>query len=278
MNFNIREAVLALVILLFAALWLVAFVFWRPQIETQLTKETQAKLVRYHYDDLTVSFNGRDATLSGTVKSELRKSDVSHLIESIYGVEGVNVDNILVVGRNSPEKIGLMARAANAGSGWIYLAAQIFVMLVAALLLGFLLGWVQKFGKPREKQAASSTISVLFHREQVAKLEEEIAREAFRSAALDQRIDEYHSENIKLREALVDVEKTPDPTGGDDLKELKGVGEVLAQKLNEIGIHSFRQIAEWTAKDRRFFIGKIKGLESALKRYDLVSQARRKGE
>ncbi len=267
MNFNVRETVLAIVILLFAALWLAAFVFWRPEIETELTNLTRDKLARYHYDDLAVSFDGRDALISGTVMSEARRSDVPFLVGSIYGVEGVNVDKVLVAQRGRTESVGLLARTANSGSGLIYLATQIFALLVGALALGFLLGWVQKFGRPREEKASSSMVSVPFHREQIARLEEDVAREAFRVAELERLLDDSSNENLERR-------GDPEITDEDDLKELKGVGLVLEKKLNDAGVCNFRQIAGWNAKDRRFYIGEIKGLEGTLKRYDLVSQAR----
>jgi large subunit ribosomal protein L21 len=37
--------------------------------------------------------------------------------------------------------------------------------------------------------------------------------------------------------------------GGDDLKELSGVGPALEKKLNEAGVTTFAQIAAWTADD-----------------------------
>ena len=37
--------------------------------------------------------------------------------------------------------------------------------------------------------------------------------------------------------------------GGDDLTRIKGVGPVIARKLNTMGITTFRQIADFTAED-----------------------------
>ena len=41
------------------------------------------------------------------------------------------------------------------------------------------------------------------------------------------------------------------PRGGkaDDLKKIKGIGKVLEGKLNDLGIHHFEQIANWTQKE-----------------------------
>jgi len=289
MKFNIREAVLALVILLIAAIWIAGVLLRRPEIEARLKKVTMERLARYHYEDLTVSFSGRNAAISGTVKSEERKLDARFLVDSIYGVEGVNTENISIIQRgpsdSSVAKVGLMAKTVNSGSGWIYLAFQILVLLVAALFLGFLLGWVQIFGRSREKKQLASIVSVSFHQEQLGKVEEDLAKEAFRAATLERRMENYHSENLTLQTELRKIESELQQQSppkeetvsqdADDLMVLKGVGVVLAKKLNEAGIFNFQQIADWTAEDRRSLIAKIKGLEGSLKRYDLIAQAKK---
>jgi large subunit ribosomal protein L21 len=38
-------------------------------------------------------------------------------------------------------------------------------------------------------------------------------------------------------------------SGHDDLKQIFGIGPVLEKRLNELGIHFFRQIAQWTTED-----------------------------
>ncbi|MFN0263400.1 hypothetical protein ACKTEK_05915 [Tepidamorphus sp. 3E244] len=41
----------------------------------------------------------------------------------------------------------------------------------------------------------------------------------------------------------------PDAGGADDLKRISGVGKKLEEKLNEIGIFQFRQIAAWNREE-----------------------------
>jgi NADH-quinone oxidoreductase subunit E len=36
-------------------------------------------------------------------------------------------------------------------------------------------------------------------------------------------------------------------SGGDDLKQIKGIGPALETKLNEMGVYHYDQIAKWTA-------------------------------
>ncbi len=45
------------------------------------------------------------------------------------------------------------------------------------------------------------------------------------------------------------AEKPAAAAGGDDLKELSGVGPALEKKLHEAGVTSFAQIAAWTEED-----------------------------
>ena len=39
---------------------------------------------------------------------------------------------------------------------------------------------------------------------------------------------------------------TSAPAQTDDLKQIKGIGSVLQDKLNELGVYQFQQIADWT--------------------------------
>ena len=285
-HFNIKETILAIVLLLMGVLWFLGMVSCRSTMESQLQKITEKKLAHYHYDGLSVSFNGRKATVTGTVKSEARKSDLPFLVSSIYGVEGVNVEDISVVHpdpRNLfPAKVGLVAKAVNSVDGWLYLAWQILWLIVAATFLGFLLGWVQVVGKKRHSRHSTTMMSVALHREQIAGLEEELAAEVFRSASLEQRLKEIQTENgnpwseLSAPQREHNDSQGPDASGSDDLQEMKGLGPVMERRLNELGVCRFRQIAEWTPEDCQVVVRKIKGLKSILNRYNLVEQARKR--
>lgn len=59
----------------------------------------------------------------------------------------------------------------------------------------------------------------------------------------------------------------------DDLTRIKGVGKVIAEKLNGIGVKTFAQVADWKAKD----IGEIDqklAFKGRIRREDWVSQAK----
>ncbi|KRS14893.1 MULTISPECIES: 50S ribosomal protein L21 [Roseovarius] len=53
----------------------------------------------------------------------------------------------------------------------------------------------------------------------------------------------------KAEEKKAAPKKAAKAEGGDDLKELSGVGPALEKKLHEAGVTTFAQIAAWTADD-----------------------------
>ena len=66
------------------------------------------------------------------------------------------------------------------------------------------------------------------------------------------------------------------PNGpSDNLREIKGVGPVLEKMLNEIGIHHFRQIADFDAGDVARVAREIGRFGNRIERDDWVRQARK---
>jgi predicted flap endonuclease-1-like 5' DNA nuclease len=61
----------------------------------------------------------------------------------------------------------------------------------------------------------------------------------------------------------------------DDLKQIRGIGQVLEERLNELGIFSFEQIAEWTPDDVSRIAEQIDGSNGRIGRDKWVGQARR---
>lgn len=68
-------------------------------------------------------------------------------------------------------------------------------------------------------------------------------------------------------------------TEGDDLTKLSGVGPVIVGKLNEAGITTFKQIAEWTAEDVAKFDEQL-NFKGRIEREGWIEQAKEllKGE
>jgi predicted flap endonuclease-1-like 5' DNA nuclease len=70
----------------------------------------------------------------------------------------------------------------------------------------------------------------------------------------------------------------PEPPNGDakqdDLKKIVGIGPALERVLNDIGIRTFRDIAELTPPDVERVRGQIGSFRNRITRDDWVSQAR----
>ncbi|MHC9510185.1 50S ribosomal protein L21 [Kangiella sp. M94] len=66
---------------------------------------------------------------------------------------------------------------------------------------------------------------------------------------------------------------------GDDLSQLSGVGPVIVGKLNDAGITTFKQIAEWTAEDVAKFDEEL-NFKGRIERENWIEQAKElvKGE
>ncbi len=87
--------------------------------------------------------------------------------------------------------------------------------------------------------------------------EQALADERHRTSARAAEVEKARAELgerdatiARLTEALKRAESVAGlPEEDDDLEQLRGVGPVLHRKLNEAGIHSFRQIASWTDDD-----------------------------
>ena len=65
--------------------------------------------------------------------------------------------------------------------------------------------------------------------------------------------------------------------GGDNLKEIKGVGPALEKTLNEMGIYTFAQIAKWGASDIEWVDERLT-FKGRIMRDDWVGQAKSLGE
>jgi len=60
----------------------------------------------------------------------------------------------------------------------------------------------------------------------------------------------------------------------DDLEQIVGVGPMLTELLNEVGVFYFWQIAEWTTEDVEYVDGKLLHFRGRIERDDWVGQAR----
>ncbi len=59
----------------------------------------------------------------------------------------------------------------------------------------------------------------------------------------------------------------------DALTDIRGIGKVIAEKLNEIGIYSFERLASMTTEDRERIRATVPDFENRMKRFDYEKQA-----
>jgi predicted flap endonuclease-1-like 5' DNA nuclease len=128
---------------------------------------------------------------------------------------------------------------------------EILVYLLIAGLIGFVVGWYVRgeYDKtPLEQKEEEPTEEVV---EEVAEvIESEIEKE----------------EEIKL---LGEARSE----GKDKLSTIKGIGPVLEDKLNKLGIYHFDQIAAWTV-EQQAWIGKELQFPKRVEREEWVNQAK----
>jgi predicted flap endonuclease-1-like 5' DNA nuclease len=161
----------------------------------------------------------------------------------------------------------------------IYLAGEIFAWLLAAFLLGLLIGW-WIWGK------LSARISGLEADLATARREADDAKASLRRCEAD-----LVSCNDKLK-AKVDAPvaaafaapaaaaaplalflSAPDGVP-DDLMLIKGIGPKLNKLLNTTGIFHFRQIASWSAADIETVDAKLEMFKGRIARDEWVAQAK----
>ena len=82
------------------------------------------------------------------------------------------------------------------------------------------------------------------------------------------------SDDSQVTKAFAEELAEPEHNGRDDLKRIKGVGPAIEKTLNEMGIFSFRQIAEMSEYDIDRVAQRLKGFRSRIYREDWIGQAR----
>ena len=103
--------------------------------------------------------------------------------------------------------------------------------------------------------------------ERSAELETELEKQR---AGLEDRDASIARLNEALERAAGDAKK---PVEKDDLEKIKGIGPVLRRKLNELGVHSFQQIASWTEDDVSWAASKVGSSPARIRRAGWVESA-----
>lgn len=181
----------------------------------------------------------------------------------------------------------------------LYLVAEFSVLFVIAALLGILLGWVLR-GRSAAKRLESKWRSAYEHERAAAeRLGNESGACHSRVQALEEQIEtltktlqtleqEKQSQNIASGDGealLKTVQEIARRTAGDmvelpddDLKTIKGIGPKLEALLKQLGITSYRQIANFQDSDIQYVAAAIRSFPDRITRDNWMDGATREHE
>jgi len=132
----------------------------------------------------------------------------------------------------------------------LYLFGQVWILLLIAFILGWVAHWLLCCrGKQEEK--------TLFE-------------------AADEEAPAVNNDSppqVQIDEAWKPSGFSMRPDQVNDLKRIKGVGKVIEQTLNELGIYQFQQIADWDEQNVSW-VENFLSFPGRIQREDWINQAR----
>ncbi len=137
-----------------------------------------------------------------------------------------------------------------------YLFLQIWIWLIAAFLLGWLAHWFFCCRGKSEESALQSSGN---------------AGIAGVTSAETASVSE--PEPVAVLESWKPQGFASPPTDVDDLKRIKGVGSVIEETLNGLGIYQLQQIANWS-HDNVAWVENFIAFPGRISREDWINQAR----
>ncbi len=136
-----------------------------------------------------------------------------------------------------------------------YLLSQIFLCLLAAFILGAIIGWLWR------------NLSCKRHRGEILLLKQQLrncqnkkpeVKTIIKEVAVASQITEVpHTRETPVEEVKNETEipaflSEPHNGKADDLKRIKGIGKVLEETLFEQGVFHFEQIASWSDENAKW--------------------------
>ncbi len=149
-----------------------------------------------------------------------------------------------------------------------------FVAFILGLLFGWIIEWVIDWIYWRRRNSAVRMESV--------RLQEHLKGLAARNAELERKLAQQSVPavvNGETRQASLNVQDNLDRQAGaavlkpDDLILIKGIGPVIAQKLNQAGITTFAELGALTPDRLRELVGDV--ISRLANEEDILAQARR---
>ncbi len=139
---------------------------------------------------------------------------------------------------------------------------------IVALVLGLLIGWLVEW-----------VIDRVYWRRRFQSLKDAEAQCHQNLVALDRELvglETAHAQAKQEIQALRAQQAVPPLLIPDDLEQIKGIGPVIAKKLNRSGVHTFEQLAAQTPDWLRSVLGAV--IERLADEDSLIQQARQYAE
>jgi len=132
---------------------------------------------------------------------------------------------------------------------------NVIAVLVLGLLIGWLVEWVIDwfYWRGRIRAAAEENASLA---EENENLETENANLKTENADLKERITAIETK-INKKSQLSKTKPIRDRAGKDNLQAIKGIGPVIAKRLNDSGIYTFEELAQLTAEELEEILGAL---------------------
>ncbi len=135
-----------------------------------------------------------------------------------------------------------------------YLFFQIWVWLLAAFILGWAAHWFLCCRGNNEQNSVEANAS--------SNLKAQAPTTAASAAAIVPVQDSWKPQGFATA-----------PENADDLKRIKGVGAVIEETLNGLGIYQFQQIASWS-DDNTSWVENFLAFPGRIQRENWIEQAR----
>jgi predicted flap endonuclease-1-like 5' DNA nuclease len=150
------------------------------------------------------------------------------------------------------------------------------VLMVAAYLIGCLIGWLVKFASTGSEPALATAGAVgsgtVAARATASAAPVAAAREPAPQPAEPQAAPALPDEAAHAGQRPAGY-LAARAAGADDLKRIKGIGRQNEARLNALGIWHFQQIADWTP-DNVTWVGSYLAFPGRIDREDWVAQAK----
>jgi len=116
---------------------------------------------------------------------------------------------------------------------------------IASIVLGLLLGWLVEW-----------VIDWFYWRGRIRPVAEENTRLARDNADLKERLASME-EKISRKSQLAKTRPTADRAGKDNFQAIRGVGPVIAKRLNEAGVYTFEELSQLNPDELQEIMGPL---------------------